>query len=88
MHTLYLQSLSAVGLKAWVCATVKHSGLVHVPCSVVWCIASGKPFWVSWTLEDSEHARLRSGESLQVSAIYAEHGRLFVIICHGIQCNA
>ncbi|KAL0044683.1 hypothetical protein WJX82_005442 [Trebouxia sp. C0006] len=26
---------------------------------------SGKPFWVSWTLEDSEHARLRSGESLQ-----------------------
>lgn len=28
---------------------------------------AGKPFWVSWTLEDSEHARLRSGESLQVS---------------------
>ncbi|KAL3135677.1 hypothetical protein ABBQ38_006150 [Trebouxia sp. C0009 RCD-2024] len=26
---------------------------------------SGKPFWVSWSLEDSEHALLRSGESLQ-----------------------
>ena len=30
------------------------------------CAVEGKPFWVSWTLEDSEHARLRSGESLQV----------------------
>ncbi|KAL4447443.1 hypothetical protein ABPG75_004662 [Micractinium tetrahymenae] len=27
--------------------------------------ASGLPWWVSWTLQDSEQARLRSGESLQ-----------------------
>ena len=31
------------------------------------CLFPGKSFWVSWTLEDSEHALLRSGESLQVS---------------------
>lgn len=28
--------------------------------------ASGLPWWISWTLEDSERALLRSGEPLQV----------------------
>jgi len=29
--------------------------------------ASGLPWWISWTLEDSQAARLRSGERLQAS---------------------
>ena len=33
------------------------------------CGPAGKPFWVSWSLEDTEHARLRSGEGLQVSLL-------------------
>lgn len=40
--------------------------LIMLSCFIA--CAPGKPFWVSWTLEDSEHALLRSRESLQVSS--------------------
>lgn len=30
---------------------------------------SGRPWWISWTLEDSEAARLRSGERLEVRRV-------------------
>ena len=36
--------------------------------------ASGLPWWASWTLEDSESGRLRSGESLQASGMPAALG--------------
>lgn len=32
--------------------------------------ASSKPWWISWTLEDSERALLRSGEVLQARPAY------------------
>lgn len=32
---------------------------------------SGKPCWVSWTLEDNEQGRLRSGEALEVGGAVA-----------------
>lgn len=61
-----MQGYSQQDTKSRTAQLLQHKGRAdHVVMFIV--CAPGKPFWVSWTLEDSEHALLRSRESLQVS---------------------
>lgn len=65
MQPTYMHMATALEpfVDLFLCETLSSTAETMAAASVAGM--SGKPFWVSWTLEDSEHARLRSGESLQ-----------------------